>query len=253
VPEQDVGSVGSAIRLVHKLGFEKMNKLLATTALAAFCLLGTQASAATLIVAPGNWDEMLHNTADNTANTVQLESQPGGYLVDLTAGAGEVLDQAGNGGGFAQVDGPFSELTITPVGDLQGFSAIGFKLAPQKKYLGNNLSNYDLYFDLTFFGGGSQTLSPLSFPSNGKFDIQAAPAEVITSVKIYGLTGAYKLKGNDIPVSGLKFDDIKQISFNGVVAGVVPEPATWAMMIIGFGATGSMLRANRRRMALAAV
>lgn len=32
----------------------------------------------------------------------------------------------------------------------------------------------------------------------------------------------------------------------------VPEPATWAMMIIGFGAIGSALRSNRRRAALAA-
>lgn len=27
----------------------------------------------------------------------------------------------------------------------------------------------------------------------------------------------------------------------------IPEPATWAMMIIGFGAVGSMIRASRRR------
>ena len=33
--------------------------------------------------------------------------------------------------------------------------------------------------------------------------------------------------------------------------GVVPEPATWAMMIIGFGAAGSMVRASRRREAQA--
>ncbi len=32
----------------------------------------------------------------------------------------------------------------------------------------------------------------------------------------------------------------------------VPEPATWAMMIIGFGAAGSMMRTSRRRSALSA-
>jgi hypothetical protein len=35
------------------------------------------------------------------------------------------------------------------------------------------------------------------------------------------------------------------------LGSAVPEPATWAMMIIGFGAAGSMVRANRRRNALA--
>lgn len=31
------------------------------------------------------------------------------------------------------------------------------------------------------------------------------------------------------------------------VSSAVPEPATWAMMIIGFGAVGSMVRTSRRR------
>ncbi|UTP38047.1 PEPxxWA-CTERM sorting domain-containing protein [Phenylobacterium sp. LH3H17] len=35
-----------------------------------------------------------------------------------------------------------------------------------------------------------------------------------------------------------------------ITPGGVPEPATWAMMIMGFGGVGSMLRANRRRQAL---
>jgi hypothetical protein len=37
----------------------------------------------------------------------------------------------------------------------------------------------------------------------------------------------------------------------GGATGAVPEPATWAMMILGFGAAGTMMR--RRRAALAAV
>ena len=37
-----------------------------------------------------------------------------------------------------------------------------------------------------------------------------------------------------------------------MVTSAVPEPATWAMMIIGFGAVGTMARASRRRNALAA-
>ena len=36
------------------------------------------------------------------------------------------------------------------------------------------------------------------------------------------------------------------------VASAVPEPATWAMMIIGFGAAGSMVRSSRRRNAFSA-
>lgn len=35
-----------------------------------------------------------------------------------------------------------------------------------------------------------------------------------------------------------------ELSLNG---SAVPEPATWAMMIVGFGAAGSMVRASRRK------
>ena len=36
-----------------------------------------------------------------------------------------------------------------------------------------------------------------------------------------------------------------------VTSNAVPEPATWAMMIVGFGAIGSTLRSARRRAVLA--
>jgi hypothetical protein len=40
---------------------------------------------------------------------------------------------------------------------------------------------------------------------------------------------------------------------NGVGApvGGVPEPASWALMILGFGSAGAMLRGRRRPAALA--
>jgi hypothetical protein len=34
----------------------------------------------------------------------------------------------------------------------------------------------------------------------------------------------------------------------GEFQGIVPEPATWALMIMGFGSAGAMLRAQRRRL-----
>lgn len=36
------------------------------------------------------------------------------------------------------------------------------------------------------------------------------------------------------------------------LTGSVPEPATWAMMIVGFGAVGSAVRGRRRQMAISA-
>ena len=41
------------------------------------------------------------------------------------------------------------------------------------------------------------------------------------------------------------------VQFLDSTVGVVPEPATWSMMLIGFGGLGAMLRTSRRRQALA--
>ena len=41
------------------------------------------------------------------------------------------------------------------------------------------------------------------------------------------------------------FEEAKQFEFD--LAGSVPEPAIWAMMLVGFGAIGSTLRGARRR------
>ena len=70
----------------------------------------------------------------------------------------------------------------------------------------------------------------------GFFSILATAGQVITGVSF--TTG-----------SDLGFTDIRQIRINtgtNLVADV-PEPATWAMMLLGFGATGMAMRRSRRR------
>ena len=50
--------------------------------------------------------------------------------------------------------------------------------------------------------------------------------------------------GYDVGIDNISFE------VSAIPGGAVPEPATWAMMILGFGATGAMMR-SRRRTALA--
>lgn len=54
------------------------------------------------------------------------------------------------------------------------------------------------------------------------------------------------------PVSQPLWPTADNLILGGQISSAVPEPATWAMMIIGFGAIGSMVRASRRRNAVAA-
>ena len=44
-------------------------------------------------------------------------------------------------------------------------------------------------------------------------------------------------------------EHVATVTFDRPVTGAVPEPATWAMMILGFGAAGSALRSRRRALA----
>lgn len=53
------------------------------------------------------------------------------------------------------------------------------------------------------------------------------------------------------PITSIQFADGNNENWHGITVGIdngaVPEPATWAMMIGGFGAIGSAMRLRRRR------
>jgi hypothetical protein len=223
------------------------SRLTLAASMAAFAVVcGGSAGAVTLLYDPGSaYSEMLHNDSYPTGLTVTLKSQPSGDLVDLTADA--ILDPGGAGNGFATVDGPFSWLIIDPEDPLGGFTRIGFTLNPQSKFNGSNLSNYAFFIDVNFLGGGTTTLSAFA-PSFNKYDILADGDEIISSLRLYGLSGDFSGGGH---ATGLTFDDIRQISFD-TVASAIPEPGTWGMMLIGLFSAGLALRAAQRRSTLGA-
>jgi len=65
---------------------------------------------------------------------------------------------------------------------------------------------------------------------NNFFNITAANGQFIQSIVI---------------VSAAALDDVRQIRLGGVI-GLIPEPASWAMMILGFGGVGAAMRVRRR-------
>lgn len=85
---------------------------------------------------------------------------------------------------------------------------------------------------------GGQIINDLSFPSGDQ--ISGETNGVVT----YRVTTGPKLVGATFTSSGNSFE------FDNLATGAVPEPATWAMMIGGFGLIGA---ASRRRARATAV
>ena len=208
-------------------------RLLAAIAVATQALaMAAPASAATIVLNNGApYSEVTHANSAGSGTLLHLLTQPGGYTVDLSSVTG--LD-AGAGNGVAIVKGPgsgngtgFASILVDP---LVGFSVIQFKI---EDFGGRNKGdNFDIL--VNFVGGGSQNFLNYALPTNSKIDIFAGSGEVLNSIQLSGLVRANG--------SAVNFKDIKQISFNAVLPGAVPEPASWALMLAGLGLTGAAIR-----------
>lgn len=85
---------------------------------------------------------------------------------------------------------------------------------------------------------------------------------VYGSLKTFGFAGTDGQLFDEIRLQSVAGKDFQKHGFDQLIldsvtispaslGSAVPEPATWAMMIIGFGAVGSLMRQSRRRMATA--
>jgi len=129
-------------------------------------------------------------------------------------------------------------------GTLSGLTSIMFDLAGGRTF-------NDLSFNL-FRGSGTATSVTFNLIDNMgnlfTFD------EAITRGKnLFAFQG---IDGQSIASFSASFDgtgvrDLRQISLTDILNSSVPEPASWAMMIGGFGMIGGVLR-RREKLALAA-
>jgi hypothetical protein len=99
----------------------------------------------------------------------------------------------------------------------------------------------------TFFTRANVTVNASIFPGFAQFpDATRIPGSIVASdlglrVTIGGqdFFGYARFVGPNITVA---FNDIAGA---GITAGTVPEPASWAMLILGFGAIGGAVRTRR--------
>ncbi|MBS0360446.1 MAG: PEP-CTERM sorting domain-containing protein [Proteobacteria bacterium] len=105
----------------------------------------------------------------------------------------------------------------------------------------------DDYNSITFNfagGGGSQTFNGADLWGNPGLDTIPGDGDRTHGVRVYYDFGGQEV--NSITFSSGQ-DAFEADSFAGTLA--VPEPATWALMIMGFGTAGAMLRRRKAVMA----
>ena len=81
------------------------------------------------------------------------------------------------------------------------------------------------------FGDGFGGVFTLSQMGANFFNVTAINGQIIRSIVI---------------MSTVALSDASQVRLGGITTALIPQPATWAMMITGFGGVGVLLRTRRR-------
>ena len=103
-----------------------------------------------------------------------------------------------------------------------------------------------LHFDNIFYPGGSpQTATDYPF-SGGVFDIYGIAFTIDSGDSVnFWSNGAVPGAGLNYGVAVTDGIDVRDYT-GGVTISAVPEPASWAMLIIGFATAGGAMRRRRR-------
>lgn len=157
--------------------------------------------------------------------------------MDVSFTGDEILDApAGGQAKISGADGDFTTLTFFATDSSTGFSAVEFSLSP----LTGRRSSDDVTATITFFdqfgAGTTITNAPLDSGQNW-FAAFTTDLSVISRVEI--TTSADIRDARHFRIDGANF------------VAPVPEPATWLMLIAGFGVVGGALRRGNRRVATA--
>ena len=153
--------------------------------------------------------------------------------------------------------GTAAGISATPAGDTTNYmSILGGKSetltfsGTQNKF-GLYWGSIDSYNSIAFYLGGSASPFLTLFGNN----LNAVPALGFNGDQSGALTNAY------VTFTGLNFDKIvlasssNSFEFDNISYGSVspvPEPSTWAMMLLGFAGIGFAYRRHRSRLAVTA-
>lgn len=213
-----------------------MRKLGYTAAVTLAVALSPVAAHAATIVSCGGASSCISDT-DNVLLTSATNVAVGsGYTNDTPpvevqfTSATDLLNLDANGQAtISAVDEILNSLTFTLLG---GFT---FERAEFNLFDG---AVRQLTVTLLTNTGSTETFNLANANGANRFGITAAEGELLSAVTFSSTAG---------------FDSLTQLRLGGVTtgetpgqSGAVPEPSTWAMMLLGFGAVGAGMRRRRK-------
>jgi hypothetical protein len=195
----------------------------AQTANAAGVVLSDNFDAGT---AQGNW------AGDTTFLSIpQPGNVNGSPSVDLV-GAG-FFDNLAFSGNSVDLDGSTGNGN-NPSGELQSVASLTSGTYEVQFELAGNLRGATAQTTTISIGGQSQTLTPAN---NQPYTLETLIFHNTSGQVSFTDSGPSDQQGNLL---------------DNVVVSSVPEPATWAVMLVGFGAMGAAMRNSRRKLATVA-
>lgn len=210
-----------------------MKKILMTALAVSSATVVVPASAAVYVCSGANCTGVSENVLvdkNSVASSLVKGATQSGVKVEFTSSTDLLLGAANGQATIDAKDGLINNLTFSLLDGYSFGSAIFNLEAAPGKVKGEATSVTISYYDpvLKLFGTKSIKTNGQNF-----MGIYSDSGE-----RFYGVT----ISGNP---TNTGWGQLKQLRL-GDVQGAVPEPATWAMMIVGFGAIGASMRRRRK-------
>ena len=206
-------------------------------------LLAGLSAAAALIAGQASAAILLSDNFDAGSPHGDQLNWTGDATFSVTTAPGSV-DLIGAGGSFDFLPGHGGYL------DLDGSSGSGHAIAGEiTSVLNFGPGTYTLTFDLAGNQRGATAQS--TTVTLGDFSQTFGPLDSSAGFTTQTLNFTTTTAGHLVFTEHGPSDQQGNLLDNVTLAGGIPEPATWAMMVIGFGGMGGILRYRRRQLALA--
>ena len=213
--------------------------IFAGSGLAAAIALAAPASATITLVDASSIQgaNVLFNTGTQTGTTVQGFTNTGNRAINFTGstvGGGQVIRA---NGGQARIEGALDASTQNP-NDTLLLDALEFELADGGLF--NNL-------EFNLFGAGATASSATFALTDNMGELFTFTQALGNGSNFFGFQGVdgQSIRQVQFSLIGGGIQDVRQIRLDTVASvSAVPEPATWAFMLVGFGAVGYSMRSR---------